>query len=254
MKNQLYILIFVLAGSCGIAHSQEGYLGRTRSISLGVTSNFPLFPFNGGEDYRLIFEDNSKVFFPKIDLGYSIQKRRTVVDFEARYQMLPNIIQYDFSSVAGPNLEEYINDTTKMKSDVYRLGIYIKKFSHVAPIGLYIRFGMGLNVIRSKSITNSFKESYQYSEGTYSITNEKSIRKRLSVIGDVSLSVGKLIPLSRRTTLDFGIQSNFTLAKFKFDGLTDGELYNPVFRKWIVGRSLFSHNIFEAYVKIHFFH
>lgn len=253
MKNQLYILIFILAVASELVHSQEGYLGRTRSISLGMSSNFPLIPFNGGEDYQLLFEDNSAVYFPKIDLAYSIQKKRTVVDFEARYQMLPNTFQYGFSSIAGPNLEMYVNDTTKMKSDVYRLGIFVKKFSHVAPIGLYFRFGAGLNIVRTKAISNTITKAYIYSEGIYNFTNEESIDKGLFIISDLSLSMGKLIPLSKRTTLDFGLQTNFPLARFKFDNITEGRLDNPLFRKWIIGRSIFSHNIIEAYVKIHFF-
>lgn len=254
MKNRLYILLILLAFCTTSAYAQQGYLGRNHSLSLGATSNFSLIPFNGGEDYQIEFEDNKQVIFPKIDLAYSIQKKRTVFNFEGRYQMLPNAVQHDFSAIANTSAEIYVKDTIKTRTNVYRLGISIKKFSHVAPIGLYFRFGAGLNILGSKSISRKNTEAYLYDQGIWEIKDEYQTENGFSLIGDVSISVGKVIPLSRRFALDFGLQTNFPIARFKFNNETEGSLLNPIFRKWITGRSLFTHNIIEAYVKVHLFH
>lgn len=235
------------------AFSQKGYLGRTRSFNIGGSSNFAIFPFSGDEENNIVLDENNLVYLPKIDLGYSIQNKRTVIDFEGRYQMLPNCIQYDSYFEGNPNFEIFVYDSIKMKSDNFRLGISLKSFSHVAPIGLYLRFGAGLNITHMKSIISRDSEELSYSLGTWEKKQEFSTNRGIAVIPDLSLSVGKIIPLSRRLNLNFGIQTNFPIIRFSFKGTTTS-LEDSDYRKWLMGRSLFSRNIIEGYVKIHLFH
>ncbi len=253
MKKSIFILILLLVCSNTPLLSQKGYLGRTRSVNFGVSSNFSIFPFSEDNENNVIFDENNLVYLPKFDLSYSIQSKRTVIDFETRYQMLPNAIHRDSYYEGNTNFELFIFDTIKMKTDNFRLGISLKSFSHVAPIGLYVRYGAGLNLLSMKLISGHYSEEISYSSETWETKQEFSKDRGFAVIPDLSLSIGKIIPLSRRLNLNFGVQTNFPLVPFTFKG-SNAILEDSDYRKWLIGRSLFSRNIIEGYVKIHLFH
>ena len=253
MKKSLLILTTFVVFFSYYSHSQKGYLGRIGNVNIGISSNFSFVSFYEDKENNVKLDENSEVFLPKLDLGYSIQKKRTVFDFETRYQMLPNAIQHSMQSVSNVNQELYIKDTTKMRTNVIRLGISFKRFNHVPPIGLYIRYGIGINLMSSKLVSRKNTEGNIYSQGVWEKKDEYSIDNGFSTIGDISLSIGKIVPLSKRLNLNFGVQSNFPLIRFKFNDVNP-TLNDPIYRKWLVGRSLFSRNIIEGYVKIHLFH
>jgi hypothetical protein len=249
----IYVIVFLqlLIGQSNDCFSQRSYLGNRKAVSIGVSTNYNVYNFLS--DQANIIQNDSRLLWPKIELGYQWLNRRSAFKINGRYFALPSSHQFSSSSSLSPIIEEIAYDTVSMRSDVFGISVATRKFLNVAPVGWYFQFEVGINSIVNKSIHSVYSTQHLFQEETYIIEENHIVTRKIVTLGEGSLTIGKTFPLNGRVLLDIGIKGSLLLSDSRYDDQLIYDLKEHSIQKWVNIRSLLSFNLIGIYAGIQIF-